>query len=57
MGFQHFENFIKEIKNNFRIRETLDLEKTLRNTDFRIGYRKCGEETSRLYNSSKQEIV
>jgi len=48
MGFQHFENFIKEIKNNFRIRETLDLDKTLRNTDFRIGYRKCGEEISRL---------
>lgn len=30
MGFQHFENnFIKEIKNNFRIRETLDLDNTL----------------------------
>jgi len=30
MGFQHFENnFIKEIKNNFRIRETSDLDKTL----------------------------
>jgi hypothetical protein len=26
MGFQHFENnFIKEIKNNFRVMETLDL--------------------------------
>ena len=30
MGFQHFENFIKEIKNKFRIRETLDLDNTLR---------------------------
>jgi len=30
MGFQHFENnFIKEIKNNLRIRETLDLDNTL----------------------------
>jgi hypothetical protein len=30
MGFQHFENyFIKEIKNNFKIRETLDLDNTL----------------------------
>jgi hypothetical protein len=30
MGFQHFGNiFIKEIKNNLRIRETLDLDNTL----------------------------
>jgi len=58
MGFQNFENnFIKENKNNFMIRETLDLDNTLRNTDFRIEYRKCGEEISRLYSSSKQEIV
>ena len=30
IGFQHFENnFIKEIKNNFRIMETVDLDNTL----------------------------
>jgi len=30
MGFPHFENkFIKEMENNFSIRELLDLEKTL----------------------------
>jgi len=30
VGFQHFENnFIKEIKNNFGLKETLDLDNTL----------------------------
>jgi hypothetical protein len=44
MGFEHFENnFIKEIKSNFEIRDIHDVDNTLRNSDYRIRYRKGGE--------------